>query len=94
MPILLEKLHRLGFGGKGMVMCYFKVSGFVLHGIHGDSADRNSWFRKISWDSVGVSEGFDVQGQVSDHSPNDSGLAVTVDFLLTDGKSWQLMWAG
>lgn len=49
---------------------------------------------KISWDSVGVSEGFDVQGQVSDHSPNDSGLAVTVDFLLTDGKSWQLMWAG
>lgn len=42
----------------------------------------------------GVSEGLDVQGQVSDHSPSDSGLAVTVDFLLTDGKSWHMMWAG
>lgn len=51
-------------------------------------------FRRTSWGSVGVSKGFDVPGEVSDHSPNDSGLAVTVDFLLTDGKSWPLMWAG
>lgn len=54
-----------------MVICYFKVAGFVLHGIHGASADRNSCFRKTSWGSVGVSKGFGVQGQVSDHSPSD-----------------------
>lgn len=45
-----------------VVICHLKASGFVLHGIHGDSADRSSCFRETSRGSVGVSEGLVCPG--------------------------------